>query len=66
MLMTSICDEGVCDGDRRAAVAIGARSVTLWVGCGSHEGFVRKSGNEFLDCMRGLWQRETPRDVKTH
>ena len=30
-------------GDRRAAVAIGARSVTLWVGCGSHEGFERKS-----------------------
>ena len=29
-------------GDRRAAVAIGARSVTLWVGCGSHEGFERK------------------------
>ena len=30
-------------GERRAAVTVGGRSVTLWVGCGSHEGFERKS-----------------------
>ena len=36
-------------GDRRAAVAIGARSVTLWVGCASHEGFERKSSLYVLE-----------------